>query len=504
MHRFLAGGLAVATAFGLAPVASTSAREQDVREAIVKIYTVHNRPNYYNPWTQYGPRGTTGSGCIIEGNKILTNAHVVSDQTFIQVRRYGTARRLAARLLAVSHEADLALLTVDEPFFFDGVEPLTFGGLPETQQEVLAYGFPLGGDTLSITKGVVSRIEHQTYTHSSCHFLAAQLDAAINPGNSGGPVVVDGSIVGVAMQSISQADNIGYMVPMPIIRHFLADIEDGAYDNFPSMGIILQEMENPALRKRFSVGESDSGVLVIRILPGSPAAGRLEPGDVITAVDGNDVADDGTVEFRPKQRTQISYFVQEKQVGDTIEISYLRGGEPHTESLTLHRSLREDWLIPMERFDQLPTYYIYGGVIFCPVTKNLLREWGNSWYNAAPKEIVAYLGRNYRTEERDELVLVLKVLAADVNEGYHEISNWLVAKVNGTGVRNLRHLITLIEAGANRPFIEIEGNDGQVMVLDALAVADAHPSILELYRIAADRSPDLVSGATTTTGEAPP
>jgi S1-C subfamily serine protease len=162
-------------------------REQDVREAIVKIYSVHDRPNYYNPWISSGPRRSTGSGCIVEGNRILTNAHVVEDQTFLQVRRNGDSRRVQARLVAVSHEADLALLELEDESIFAGVEPLAYGDLPNTQEEVLVYGFPLGGDTLSITKGVLSRVEHQNYAHSSCEFLAGQLDAAINPGNSGGP-----------------------------------------------------------------------------------------------------------------------------------------------------------------------------------------------------------------------------------------------------------------------------------------------------------------------------
>ena len=226
---------------------SSMGSDQDAREAIVKIYTVHNRPNYYNPWSMSGPQQSTGSGCMIKGKKILTNGHVVSDQTFLQVRRNGESQRFEAHLFAVSHEADLALLTVDDDSFFEGIDPLDFGELPNTQEEVLVYGFPLGGDTLSITKGVLSRIEHQTYSHSSCEFLVGQIDAAINPGNSGGPVTVNDQVVGIAMQSISQAENIGYMVPMPVIRHFLGDMEDGEYDNFPSMGVILQDMENPSL-----------------------------------------------------------------------------------------------------------------------------------------------------------------------------------------------------------------------------------------------------------------
>ncbi|MFA5562809.1 MAG: serine protease, partial [Candidatus Caldatribacteriota bacterium] len=197
---------------------SNSFASEDVREAIVKVYTVSNSPDYYNPWSMQGPRASSGSGCMIEGNLILTNAHVVGNQTFLQVRKYGDTQRFTARVVAVSHLTDLALLTVDDEQFFEGEPALSLGELPETQQEVLVYGFPMGGDMLSITKGVISRIEHQPYVHSSSVFLAGQIDAAINPGNSGGPVLVEDKIVGVVMAGIPSAQNIGYMVPVPVIR----------------------------------------------------------------------------------------------------------------------------------------------------------------------------------------------------------------------------------------------------------------------------------------------
>ena len=240
-RRIAAAGMVV-TALLCAAFARADETDSAVKAAIVKIYTIHDVPDYYNPWSMKGPFGSTGSGCVIKGRKILTNAHVVSDKTFIQVRRYGDAKKYEARVLSVSHAADLALLTVNDPAFFEGVTPLDFGDLPRTREEILVYGFPLGGDTLSTTKGVVSRIEHQTYTHSSDSFLAVQIDAALNPGNSGGPAINDGKIVGVAMQVISQASNIGYIVPVPIINHFLRDLEDGRYNGFPSIGVVMQGM----------------------------------------------------------------------------------------------------------------------------------------------------------------------------------------------------------------------------------------------------------------------
>jgi hypothetical protein len=211
---------------------------------------------------------------------------------------------------------------------------------------------------------------------------------------------------------------------------------------------------------------------------------------VLVAVDGHDVAEDGTVAFLPNQRTRLSYFIQQRQLGDTLPLDILRDGEPLRLDLTLHRSMREDWLIEEEAYDVLPSYYIYGGVIFCPLSKNLLLEWGNNWYNTAPKELVALLSNNFPSDTQDEVVIVLKVLAASVNEGYHEVTNWIVEEVDGGKVRNLRDLITRVEGGAG-PFVEFRSPSGQQLILDRAQVAAQQASILELYRIPFDRSQDL-------------
>jgi S1-C subfamily serine protease len=465
---------------------------QDVREAIVKIYTVHNVPDYYNPWNMRGPQSSTGSGCIIEGKRILTNGHVVRDQTFVQVRRFGESRRYQAQVLFVSHQSDLALLTVDDPAFFDGIEPVPLGELPETQQEVHVHGFPMGGDTLSITEGVISRIEHQTYAHSSLKLLAAQIDAAINPGNSGGPAVVDGKLVGVAMQGITQADNIGYIVPVPLVRHFLADIQNGRQDGLPDLGVNWQKMENPDMRRRYGMVPEQTGLLITDIADGSASDGILKPGDVLLSVKGQPVADDGTIELRAKERTLFLYYVQENQIGDSLKLNVLRDKQILALDILLNRSIDDNWLIPFEQYDILPTYYIYGGIVFVPLTKNLLQMWGNNWYNSAPKELVARLSNNLRPKEIDEVVLALRVLAADVNQGYQDENYWQIESVDGQKVRSLKQMISLVEAGAGNEYITFENIGGSKMILDRETVRREQPQILTTYRIAADRSPDLM------------
>lgn len=276
---------------------------------------------------------------------------MVSDQTFVQVRRHGASEKFTARALAVAHEVDLALMTVDDETFLEGVKPVGLGELPKVEENVVVFGFPQGGDTLSTTSGVLSRIEHQRYVHSRLTFLSRQIDAAVNPGNSGGPVVCDDKLVGVVMQMKKDPQSIGYMMPVPLVKHFLEDLKDGRYDGYPEFGLVLQRLDNPGLRRLIGMKKDQSSVLVLDTVPGSPSHGNLVRGDVVLRVDGHAVTNDATVEFRPKERTSLSYYVQQKQIGEKLKVVLLREGSEKETSLTLDKPEGACKLVPLRKDD---------------------------------------------------------------------------------------------------------------------------------------------------------
>ncbi|MCK4647216.1 MAG: serine protease [Candidatus Aminicenantes bacterium] len=300
--------------------------QDDVTSSVVKIYTVYNKHSYFRPWQMEGQRSATGSGCIIEGNRILTNAHVIADATFIQVKRAGTSKKYTAEISIVDHGCDLAILKVKDNTFFKETTPIEIGELAEVRDEVTTYGFPDGGEELAITEGVVSRVELQEYAHSNARLLCCQIDAAINPGSSGGPVIKEGKIVGVAFEAAG-GENIGYMVSVPVINHFLEDIKDGKCDGIPGLGLSYQKIENPDMRSMYRMSEEQDGVRVNKVYPASPAKGLIKPGDVILSVDGVNVAIDGTVEFRKNERTSFMYVIQSKRINDTVGFEILRNGK---------------------------------------------------------------------------------------------------------------------------------------------------------------------------------
>jgi S1-C subfamily serine protease len=469
---------------GAAPSAAA-----DARDAVLKVFATQLSPNYGAPWKSGAARTVSGSGFVIDGQRILTNAHVVSDATFIQVRKYGDSERVPARLLYVSHEADLALLTVDAPRFFDSITPLRLGGLPELRQEVLVLGFPLGGDTLSVTRGVVSRIENQTYVHSGMELLAGQIDSAVNPGNSGGPVLADGAVVGIAMQVTSGTDNIAYMIPTPVVSHFLADVADQRYDGVPEAGFRWQRLEAADLRRRYALPPTRTGVLVLDTTAGSGAEETLRPGDVVLSIDGRNVGTDGTIQFRQHERTAFSFLIQQHQIGDRATLEILREGRPRRVELLLDRRLGEGKLVPGPLYDDRPPYYIFGGLAFCPVTVNYVQAWGDQWWTRAPRHLLALLDRRARFEG-EQAVVLCSVLSAELNSGYEESAESLIVEADGQPVRNLRQLVGIIE-GRKSGLLILETQDGRQIALDRERARREGPGILARYQVSRDRSEDL-------------
>uniref|UniRef100_A0A6N2N1M4 Protease Do-like PDZ domain-containing protein n=1 Tax=Salix viminalis TaxID=40686 RepID=A0A6N2N1M4_SALVM len=243
-------------------------------DAVVKVYCTHTEPDYSLPWQKQRQYTSTGSAFMIGNGKLLTNAHCVEHHTQVKVKRRGDDTKYVAKVLARGVDCDIALLSVESEQFWEGAEPLEFGCLPRLQDAVTVVGYPLGGDTISVTKGVVSRIEVTSYAHGSSDLLGIQIDAAINPGNSGGPAFSDqGECIGVAFQVYrsEEVENIGYVIPTAVVSHFLNDYErNGRYTGFPSLGVLLQKLENPALRACLQV-HSNEGVLVRRVEPTSDA-----------------------------------------------------------------------------------------------------------------------------------------------------------------------------------------------------------------------------------------
>src|SRR5204863_6319868 len=308
-----------------------------IQKSLVRITSTEVEPDYRAPWNTGAIGRGVGAGFVIEGPRIMTNAHVVSNTRYLTVERDGDPNKYPAKVLFVAHDCDLAVITVSAPNFFKNMAPLHLGGIPELESVVSAYGYPIGGERMSVTTGIVSRIDFQLYTHSSIdQHLAIQISAQINPGNSGGPVMQNAKVVGVAFQGYSGdvAQGVAYMIPTPVIRRFIEDIKDGHYDKYVDLGLTPIKLQNPAQRHFLGLKDDDRGVLVGTVIAAGPAANSLKAGDVLLAIDDHPIASDGTVELEGT-RVDMPEVVERKFKGDKVKLDIWRDKKPMTVAIEL-------------------------------------------------------------------------------------------------------------------------------------------------------------------------
>ena len=415
---------------------------------------------------------------MIDGNLILTAAHVVSNGTFIQVKKSNDAKKYTAKVKWIAHEADLALLEVKDNTFFDKTTAQTFGGLPYRQDGVVVYGYPMGGDKISTTQGIVSRIEQTTYSHGYMDHIMIQIDAPINPGNSGGPAFDNkGKIVGIAIQAISSADGIGYLVPVEVIKHFFVDIKDGKYDGYPDDGISIQPLENKNIKDFYNLGDRN-GVLITNVRKKSSSDGFVKKGDVILEVDGIDIAGDNTIKLKGNGRISSNYLIRSHQIGDMLDMKILRDKKEMMVSLPLKGRVSITPLL----FEKEPRYYLFGGMIFAPLTVNYLKVWGASWSSKAPKSLI-HIARNQQKIDKDieELVLLNNILPNDENANY-EFGFRIVSEVNGQKVISLNHFVQLIEESKEQ-YVNILFRSEARLILDKEKAFESDKETMKNYGI---------------------
>ncbi|GHF97648.1 serine protease [Deinococcus piscis] len=298
---------------------------------------------------QLAPQQAQGLGSgffVTESGDILTNYHVVQDADQITVRLHNDARSYPAEVVGTAPDYDLALIRAKE-LPKDEIRALPLGDdkTLEVGLKAIALGAPFGLD-FSVSEGIISSLEREAPVGVGDVLQPViQTDAAINPGNSGGPLLNSaGQVVGVNTQiltgGIGQSAGVGFAIPVSTVKQLLPQLQSGEEIRTPVMGISMLDLSsaNPEMRKE--AGLPETGVLVTRVFPSSPAAaaglkaaeavrrddGSVIPNsdaDVITAVDGRQV----------ESAEDIRTAMIGKQVGDSVQLTVQRGKE--TSELTI-------------------------------------------------------------------------------------------------------------------------------------------------------------------------
>jgi S1-C subfamily serine protease len=498
--------LALRAADAPAAAAPAAVIPDAAENSVVKVFSTMRFPDPYRPWGKQEPREATGSGVVIEGRRILTNAHVVLYATQVQVQASQAGDKIPARVEAIAPGIDLAVLKLEDESFFDTHPPLPRATvLPGIKDAVVVYGFPTGGTSLSITKGIVSRIEFVPYNFPVAG-LRIQIDAAINPGNSGGPAVAGDKMIGLAFSRLAgNAENIGYIIPSEEIELFLRDIGDRTAkgkpimdDGKPGMHDELQTLENPGLRAFLKVDKSVEGLVVNRPDSSDPAY-PLKPWDVITKIGDTPINDQGMIKLRDNLQVNFGYLVQKIAVAGKVRLSVVRAGQPL--ALDLPVASTRPMLIPDLR-GAYPSYFVCGPLVFSVATAQFLEGFNANANAGGVLRFLSSIGSPLMARRGDRpafpgeqlVVISSPFFPHRLAENYSSQVLHVVKSVNGIRIKNLRHLVEVLR-DCRDPFVVVEfyERDSESLVFPREPLFASTDDILTDNGVRAQGSPDMLA-----------
>jgi S1-C subfamily serine protease len=456
-----------------------------IQKSLVRITATEVAPDYRAPWNAGMLGRGIGAGFVIDGNRIMTNAHVVSNSRYLTVERDGDPNKYPAKVLFVAHDCDLALITVDSANFYKNMVPLKFGGIPELESTVSAYGYPIGGERMSVTTGIVSRIDFQLYTHSSIdQHLAVQISAQINPGNSGGPVMQNAKVVGVAFQGYSGdvAQGVAYMVPTPVINRFLKDVSKGHYDGYVDLGMTYAKLQNPAQRKYLGLKDDGRGVMVETVVQAGPCAKILRPGDVLLSIDNHPIASDGNVELEG-ERVEMPEVVERKFKHNNVKFEIWRDKQSTAGSVQL--DMVPPYLMQSHRYDVRPRYVVYGGLLFQPLSLDLLEAYQPT--DLRLRHFFDFYVIDQLYLEHPDVIVLTNILPDPINTYLAPYRGGIVDQINGKKIHTLEELTKVLAEPAERFVIDMIG-DGPPLVLDPKQVEAARERIRMRYNVVREQN----------------
>jgi hypothetical protein len=333
---------------------------------------------------------------------------------------------------------------------------------------------------MSITTGIVSRIDFNLYAHSSIDsHLAIQISAQINPGNSGGPVMQNAKVVGVAFQGYSGdvAQGVAYMIPTPVIQRFLKDISDGHYDRYVDLGMTYSKLQNPAQRKFLGLKADDRGVLVNMVVTAGPCAKKVQSGDVLLAIDDHAIASDGSVELEG-DRVEMPEVVERKFKGEKVKLDLLRDKQPV--SATVDLDTVWPYLIQSHTYDVRPRYVLYGGLLFQPLNEELVEAYQPT--DLRLRHYFEYFVIEQIYLEHPEVIVLTNILPDPINSYLSPYRASIVDEINGKKIRTLKELAAALAEPSDRFVIKMIG-DGPPLVLDPKQVDAARERIKTRYNV---------------------
>ena len=452
---------------------------QDLDHFAVSVTVTGQGFDYFSPWKRGPIVKKPLTGCVIKGDRIITLAQPLANHILVEVSKLGSPRKYPADVLLKDYNSGLALLTVRDKSFFEGLAPAEFvpTGRLRGRAQVVRWA-PQGNLKSYAAEAFNTSIE----MFGACGaVLLHHMIAGLDSGATGEPVFLNGRLAGITIFfdndhktiKVSAVDNITRM---------LRDLDERKFGGMPFFVIGwmgLNSDEN--LRDSLGVGPSETGILVTSVPPKTSGHDVLRINDVILSIDGLAIDDRGLYESGAYGKLSYhSIFSLRHFVGDRVTMKIIRDKKKMDVSFDLQPETRDCYLIPVLDFDTPPQYYVLGGLVFQELTDGFMNAWGKE---ADKRLLFLFDGSKLQpAPERRRCVILNRVLPAAVNAGYHDNGNLVLLDVNGTPIRDLKHFKQVVGAAKDR-FLKFDFQGDDTIVLDRQWVAETDRSVLETYNV---------------------
>ncbi|HEX8371410.1 MAG TPA: PDZ domain-containing protein [Chthoniobacterales bacterium] len=455
--------------------------------SVVRVNGTTQAYDLLRPWGKKAAASRRALGAVLPGNKVLVTAEMVANQSYIELEKAGSGEKIAAKLLAVDYEANLALLAPEDPQFLEALDSLAIAPQVKTGDRLDVWQLENSG-TLVATSGLVTSCEVGRYALEDYGYLLFKITAALQYRENSYtvPIVQEGKLAGLLLRFDPRSQTVE-SISLPVIQHFLKAAEVTPYRGFPRAGIQFEPTRDPQLRRYLKLPSENIGIYLSQVDPNTAASqAGLQKGDVILSVDDQTVDPDGNYSHPVFGKISINHLIStEHYVGDSIKITYSRGGEiKETTAIAADRP-PQSYVIEPYVFDRAPNFLLFGGCLFQELSRQYLREWGNTWQKDAPIKFV-YFDR-YQSElfppDRGRIVFISHILSAPSTVGYDQLSYLVVEKINNEVIKSIADVAKAIKTPLDG-FHKIEvRDDPEVLYIDAHTVEADTAALAKQYGI---------------------
>lgn len=442
--------------------------------SVVKVFISASSSNYLHPWQSPNIFNYMGSGAIIEGNKIITTAHLISDTNLIEIQKENDSKKYEATIKYISHQADLALLEVKDKSFFENTKPLSINQTVNPKDEITVLAYPFGRDTILTTKGFVSKVEYVNYIWSKKNLPAIQIDVTTNSTNSGGAVVdTKGNLVGIPMMKLKDSTNVAYIIPSVIINTFLEDVKDGKVDGFFTTSTLINYIENENMKKYYGL-ENGNGVLVTSLDFNEK---NLKINDVILSINGKNIANNGTIETT-LGKINFNFEFHIKQIGEKVKLKVLRDKQ----IIDVDYLIKNETSLINTEYSQEARYVIFGGLVFTPLTNNYLAEIKNE---ASTIDMLFFNQKQKEYNLTEPIIWMETIFSHKVNKGYSS-GFYILESVNDIKVKNFKHLVEILDTTTSE-YLVFSFLQNKKVILNTKEARENFKDIERIYGLKSDR-----------------